>query len=208
MRLAVLISGRGSNLASLIRSASQGTFSIELVVSSKAEAKGLEIARRHEIKTCVVAASAFTDRTLYDRELARAIDRSNVDLVVLAGFMRILTPAFVEKYAGRMINIHPSLLPRHRGLNTHKRALEAGDREHGASVHFVTAELDGGPVIAQSNLTIKADETAADLADRVLGLEHCLLPQVVNLIASGRIQLADSLVVYDGRPLRSPLLIE
>ena len=207
MRVGVLISGRGSNLEALIRGSGQARYQVVFVASNRPDAPGLAIAAQRGIETRVVDSAGIRSRRQYDEQLAQAIDSANLDLIVLAGFMRILTADFVTRYSGRMINIHPSLLPRYRGLDTHQRALDAGDREHGASVHFVTPELDGGPVIAQSVIAVAPEDSAASLAERVLAKEHFLLPYVVGLFSEHRIQLQDSYVLYDGSPLTSPLIL-
>lgn len=206
----VLVSGSGSNLQALIDRRDAGLpITIRAVISNRADAFGLERARRHGIAAEVLDHRPYPDRESYERELIACIDRHRPGLVVLAGFMRILTPAFVEHYAGRMLNIHPSLLPKFRGLHTHQRAIETGEQEHGASVHFVTAELDGGPVIIQARLAVRPDEDAATLAARVLALEHVIYPRAVGWIAEGRVRLgADGRVWLDGLPLAAPVLIE
>lgn len=206
----VLVSGSGSNLQALIDRRDAGLpITIRAVISNRADAFGLERARRHGIAAEVLDHRPYPDRESYERELIACIDRHRPGLVVLAGFMRILTPAFVEHYAGRMLNIHPSLLPKFRGLHTHQRAIETGEQEHGASVHFVTAELDGGPVIIQARLAVRPDEDAATLAARVLALEHVIYPRAVGWIAEGRARLgADGRVWLDGLPLAAPVLIE
>jgi phosphoribosylglycinamide formyltransferase-1 len=202
----VLISGSGTNLQALIDGAAGGQpFRVCAVISNRPDVPGLQRARAAGIPTEVVDHTAFSDREGFDAALGDAIDGFAAELVVLAGFMRILSNAFVERFAGRMLNIHPSLLPAFPGLHTHRRALEAGAREHGASVHFVTAELDGGPVIAQARLAVAADDTEASLGARVLAREHILLPQVVCWFAEGRLRLREGQVWFDGHPLRAPL---
>jgi len=165
-------------------------------------------------RTCLVLAIAtlallprdFPDRAAFDRALADAVQRYEPGLVVLAGFMRILGAEFVDRFAGRLVNIHPSLLPKYRGLHTHRRALEAGEREHGASVHFVTRELDGGPVVIQARVPIRNDDDEASLAARVLAEEHRIYPECIGWFAAGRLQLRDGAVLLDGRMLASPLV--
>ena len=147
-------------------------------------------------------------RDRFEAALSQAIDASGAQLVLLAGFMRILSPAFVHRYRGRLLNIHPSLLPKFKGLDTHRRALEAGEREHGATVHFVTEELDGGPVIAQARVAVQADDGEQELAARVIREEHRIYPMVVGMIAAGRLQLLDGAIELDGAPLRGPLAEE
>ncbi len=209
-RVVVLISGSGSNLQALIDEATRSrVFAIVAVISNRADAFGLERARHAGIPAVVLDHRAYAGREPYEAELIALIDRYAPDLVVLAGFMRILTPAFVGHYAGRMLNIHPSLLPRYRGLQTHQRALEAGEREHGASVHFVTAELDGGPVVIQARLPIEAGEDTASLAARVLAHEHIIYPLAVSWFARGRLCLGDDGRAWlDGAPLAAPILLD
>lgn len=205
----VLISGGGTNLQALIDAAADGApFEIRAVISNRADAYGLERARRAGIPTQVLDHRQFRDRESFDRALAETIDAYQPELVLLAGFMRILTPEFVAHYQGRMLNIHPSLLPRFQGLNTHARALEAGETEHGASIHFVTEELDGGPVIIQARVPVKQDDTPETLAARVLEQEHRIYPLVVKWIAEGRLALDDDRVLFDGKPLARPLRLE
>lgn len=205
----VLISGSGSNLQALIDGA-QGDLPIDLraVVSNRADAFGLERARRGGIATEVVNHKDFPDRAAYDQALIRCIDRYQPGLVALAGFMRILTPEFVHHYAGRMFNIHPSLLPKFQGLHTHQRALEAGETAHGASVHFVTEELDGGPVILQARVPVEPGDDADRLAARVLKREHLIYPTAVRWFAQGRLAMRDHRVVFDGTPLVAPVMVE
>ncbi|HYN77379.1 MAG TPA: phosphoribosylglycinamide formyltransferase [Lamprocystis sp. (in: g-proteobacteria)] len=209
LAVVVLISGGGSNLQALIEAQSHWPYRIVAVVSNEAAAGGLALARRADIPTEILSHRGFADRSAYDQALAAIIDRHAPGLVVLAGFMRILTPALVARYAGRMLNIHPSLLPKFRGLNTHRQALEAGAADHGASVHFVTAELDGGPVIAQTRVPILPGDDPPTLAARVLVQEHRLLPRVVGWFAQGRLQLTpDGQVRLDGAILSAPWRLE
>ncbi|MBK7469373.1 MAG: phosphoribosylglycinamide formyltransferase [Betaproteobacteria bacterium] len=191
MNIVVLISGRGSNLAALLDAKLPAT--VAAVISNKADAAGLALARAHGIPALVVAHRDYASRDAFDAALAAAIDRHAPALVVLAGFMRILTPGFVGRYAGRLINIHPSLLPSFTGLDTHRRALAAGVKIHGCTVHFVTPELDHGPIIAQAAVPVLEDDTEVTLAARVLAEEHRILPQAVRWFAQGR------LVIFDGR---------
>ncbi len=206
----VLISGSGSNLQALIDGAAgdELPIRIEAVISNEPDAFGLERARRAGIAAEVVDHRAFDSREAFDQALMAAIDRHQPGLVVLAGFMRILTPAFVHHYAGRLLNIHPSLLPKYQGLHTHRRALEAGDVEHGASVHFVTEELDGGPVILQAKVPVLPGDTPERLAARVLEKEHRIYPLVVKWFAQGRLRLDGDGVLFDGHPLPRPLLLD
>lgn len=203
----VLVSGHGSNLQALIDAQAAGRLegAVTAVVSNRPDAYALERAARHGIPTEVVLAEDYPDRAAFDAELAKRIDQYRPDLLVLAGFMRILTPEFVQHYAGRMLNIHPSLLPKYRGLHTHRRALEAGDTEHGASVHFVTEELDGGPVVVQVMVPIGPDDNENTLAGRVQACEHKVYPLVVNWFAEGRLRLTDGVVTLDGERLNEPV---
>ncbi|MBV5286183.1 MAG: phosphoribosylglycinamide formyltransferase [Methyloversatilis discipulorum] len=183
----ILISGRGSNMRSIVE-AGLGA-NVRAVISNRPDAGGLAYAREHGIATAVVDHTQHPDRAAFDHALAQEIDRHAPDLVVLAGFMRILTPGFVEHYAGRMINIHPSLLPAFTGLHTHRRAIEAGCRIAGVTVHFVTGELDGGPIIAQTAVPVLASDDEATLAARVLAQEHLLYPRVVRWFLEDRLTL-------------------
>ena len=196
-RITVLISGRGSNLAALVDAEGEGSLGggVSAVISSRPDSAGLSIARRHEIATEVIDARAFADRDACDIALAAAVDASEPDLVVLAGFMRILAAAFVRRYQGRMLNIHPSLLPAYPGLDTHRRALADGPRVHGCTVHYVTPEVDHGPIVAQRSLEVVDGDDPESLAARVLALEHQLLPAAVRAWCAGR-------HVIDGRPDR------
>ncbi|KRE90785.1 phosphoribosylglycinamide formyltransferase [Frateuria sp. Soil773] len=208
LRVAVLASGRGSNLAALIDARSRGALPVEFVLvgSDKADAGALRLAEATGIPTLALDPRGYPDRRAFDLDLFARIAASGADLLVLAGFMRILDGEALAPWAGRMINIHPSLLPKYRGLHTHRRALQAGDAEHGASVHYVTAELDGGPVIAQARLAVDPAEDEHLLAQRLLPLEHRLLPAVVGLIADGRLRLEGHGVILDGSRLPAPLL--
>ena len=199
----VLISGSGSNLQALIDSIAQGAnpARIAAVISNRADAYGLVRAQNAGIATAVLDHKRFDGREAFDAALIQAIDAHQPDLVVLAGFMRILTPSFVQHYAGRLLNIHPSLLPRHKGLHTHQRALEAGDAEHGCSVHFVTEELDGGPLVVQAVLPVAADDSADSLAQRVHRQEHRIYPLAVRWFAEGRLRLGAQGAMLDGQPL-------
>jgi phosphoribosylglycinamide formyltransferase-1 len=190
-RCVVLISGRGSNLSAMLKATAQTEFPAEIVavISNKPDATGLVLAQQAGVSTQVVPSMGVTDRDVYDQTLRSAIEQYAPDLVILAGFMRILTPAFVNHYAGRMINIHPSLLPAFTGMHTHQRALEAGVRIHGCTVHFVTAELDHGPIIAQAAVPVLADDDASTLAARVLREEHRIYPAAVRWFAEGRLSI-------------------
>lgn len=203
----VLISGTGSNLQSLIDARNAGTLDVDLrrVISNRPAARGLERARQAGIEPVPLDHEAFDGREPFDAALAEAIEAAEPGLIVLAGFMRILTDEFVERFQGRMINLHPSLLPAYRGLHTYERCLADGVTEHGTSVHFVTAELDGGPVIAQAPVTVRPDETPESLRQRVQAREHVLLPEVVRWFAAGRVSLDDGRVRFDGEPLATPI---
>jgi len=178
LKAVVLISGRGSNLHALIRAQQAGTLDIDFaaVISNRPEAAGLQLAAAEQITTEVVDHTLYEGRTAYDQALIKVIDQHQPELLILAGFMRILTPELVRHYAGRLINIHPSLLPRFKGLHTHQQALDAGATTHGASVHFVSEELDGGPVFLQASVAVEADDEAERLAARGLEQEHRLYP--------------------------------
>lgn len=196
----VLISGRGSNLRAILDSIERDHLpaTVAAVVSNRAGAPGLQQARDAGIPCRVLGAKTFADRTAYDQALMDIIDAYRPGLVVLAGFMRILTPEFVRHYAGRLINIHPSLLPAFKGLDTHTRALAAGAATHGASVHFVTEDLDSGPVIAQAQVAVAPDDTPETLAARVLEQEHRLYPLAIRWFAQGRLTVKDGEVLLDG----------
>ncbi len=185
--IVILISGRGSNMQAML--AAKLPCRIAAVISNKADARGLETARAHGIPTAVVAHAEHASRELFDAALAAEIDRHRPDLVVLAGFMRILGEAFVRRYAGRLMNIHPSLLPAFPGLDTHRRALAAGCRVHGCTVHFVTPALDNGPVVIQAAVPVHADDSETALAARVLAQEHVVYPQAVRWFLEGRLSL-------------------
>lgn len=190
-RITVLVSGRGSNLEALLDAERAGAFagSITHVISNRPDAGALAIARRHGVSTQVVDHRAYPSRDAFDRALIAAIDRSEPDLVVLAGFMRVLGRDAVTRYAGRLINIHPSLLPAYPGLHTHARALADGASLHGCTVHFVTPEVDVGPIIGQAAVPVRGDDDEASLAARVLALEHRLLPDAVRMFCAGRLVL-------------------
>jgi formyltetrahydrofolate-dependent phosphoribosylglycinamide formyltransferase len=182
-RVAVLISGRGTNLQALI-DARQDAYEIVLVISNAPNAEGLEKARRAGIETLVIDHTRFgKDREAFEREIDRALGAHAIDIVALAGFMRVLTPFFVRAWAGRLVNIHPSLLPKYPGTKTHQRALDAGDRDHGASVHLVVEEVDAGEILGQATLRIEPGDTAETLAERLLPLEHELYPRCLEKLA-------------------------
>jgi len=206
----VLISGTGSNLRAIAAQATAGTLpvTIRAVVSDRADAAGLAWARDSGFTTVALSPRDFPDRPQYDRALAETVARFEPGLVVLAGFMRILGPEFVDRFAGRLVNIHPSLLPAYRGLHTHRRVLEAGDPVHGASVHFVTRELDGGPVVLQSRVPVRDDDDEATLSARVLAEEHRIYPECIGWFAAGRLQLRAGIVMLDDQPLLAPVVRE
>jgi phosphoribosylglycinamide formyltransferase-1 len=208
LRLAVLISGRGSNMQAVARACRDGRIHAEIVVvvADRDTAGGLAIARELGIPTEVVPWKALADRTASERELANVLEAHRAEIIVLAGFMRVLSPEFAQRFAGRLINIHPALLPKYRGLDTHRRCLAAGDREHGASVHFATAELDGGPVVLQSRLDVHPAETEEQLAARVLATEHVILPRVLGWLADGRLTWREERGWLDGKPLDAPIV--
>ncbi|MFN2310095.1 MAG: phosphoribosylglycinamide formyltransferase [Gammaproteobacteria bacterium] len=206
LAIVILISGRGSNMQAILAQAARGELAVDIraVISNRPDAPGLAAARAAGVPTEVIDHRGHASRDSYDHALQTAIDAYAPALVVLAGFMRILTPGFVRHYAGRLINIHPSLLPAFRGLDTHQRALAAGAQEHGASVHFVTEELDGGPVIAQAVVPVHPGECADSLAARVLDTEHRLYPAVIGWFAAGRLGYRDGMIYLDGQALREP----
>ena len=210
MRVVVLVSGRGSNLEALIAAQQRGELPIRIVgvMSDKRKARALQVARDSNIDAIHLDPNGFKDRASYDLALFANIAGLNPDLIVLAGFMRILDPLAFAPWLGRIINIHPSLLPLYPGLHTHRRVLEAGDSRHGASVHFVTSELDGGPVIAQTLIDITSDDTEETLAFRLLAGEHELLKSCIDLISRGRVAWSDGEVIFDGKSLQAPLQFE
>jgi phosphoribosylglycinamide formyltransferase 1 len=210
-RVAILISGRGSNMASLIEAAQAADFPAEiaLVLSNRPDAEGLERAKEAGIATLAINHKAFPDRESFDRALDEALVKHDIAFICLAGFMRVLTDWFVERWSGRMINIHPSLLPLYRGTQTHRRALADGVLVHGCTVHFVVPELDAGPIVAQAAVPVIPGDTEDSLAARVLAQEHALYPQALRMICSGQARLEGGRVVFtegwdSGRALRSP----
>lgn len=200
--IVILISGRGSNMEAVVRAAraEQWPARIAAVISNKPDAGGLQFAQANGIPTAAVANQDYASRAEFDAALHQQIDRFSPDLVVLAGFMRILTPAFIAHYAGRILNIHPSLLPLFPGLHTHQQALDAGQKLHGASVHFVTAELDHGPVVAQAVIDVLPGDTADTLAARVLVQEHQLYPRAIRLFVEDRLSIVDRDVLIAAAP--------
>jgi phosphoribosylglycinamide formyltransferase-1 len=203
-RVAVLISGRGSNMAALIEAAKDNDYPAEiaLVLSNRPNAGGLGVARAAGIATDVVDHAAFgKDRAAFDRALQAVLEKYRIDIVCLAGFMRLLTPGFVAQWPERMLNIHPALLPAFKGLDTHKRALAAGAKMHGATVHFVVAEMDAGPIVAQGAVAVHTGDSEAALAARVLAVEHRIYPAALKLVAEGRVQVVNGQCLIDGMPV-------
>lgn len=209
-RLAVLISGNGSNLQAIIDACRSGQLNAEvaLVLSNRPQAYGLERARNAGIDTMTLDHKDYADRAAFDAALAGKLEQADVDWIVLAGFMRILTTAFVERFLGRLINIHPSLLPKYPGLDTHARALEANDDEHGATVHFVTPTVDAGPAILQGRLAIQAGDTADDLQRRVYTLEHQIYPVAIQWLIEGKVAFEDGKATWLHRPICIPGLLD
>ncbi len=199
--IVILISGNGSNLQAIMDNSANGNYRISGVISNKADAYGLLRAQQSNIATQVIDHKQYASRDLFDNALAKAIDAYNPGLVVLAGFMRILGADFVKHYQGRILNIHPSLLPAYPGTNTHQRVLDAGEKQHGVSVHFVTEELDGGPVIAQESIAIEPTDDADSLAEKIHQKEHILYPTVVSWFADGRLHLDGNDAYLDERLL-------
>jgi phosphoribosylglycinamide formyltransferase 1 len=210
LRVVVLVSGRGSNLKAIAAQADAGVLPIriEAVVSDRADAGALDWARERGVPVAALSPRDFADRDAYGRALGELVAVHAPKLVVLAGFMRILSDEFVLRFAGRLLNIHPSLLPLYPGLHTHRRALAAGDLEHGASVHFVTPELDGGPVVLQARVPVLPGDDEDSLAARVLRQEHVIYPRVIDWFATGRLALRDGAPWLDGRSLDAPLLLD
>ena len=202
-RIVVLISGSGTNLQAIIDACNDVDYpgSVVGVVSNKLDAYGLTRANNAEIKTLALSHKVFATREAYDEELVKKIDEFKPDIIVLAGFMRILTPRFVQHFQGRLINIHPSLLPKYQGLNTHQRAIDSGDKEHGVSVHFVTEELDGGPVILQAKVPVFDEDKSDDLAARVHEQEHRIYPLVIKWLCESRLTMTNEQAVLDGNIL-------
>ncbi|MDI6634721.1 phosphoribosylglycinamide formyltransferase [Pantoea dispersa] len=202
-KLVVLISGNGSNLQSILDACESGRIngSVAAVFSNKASAYGLTRAQQASVPAHALSAQDFPDRDAFDRQLMQQIDAYAPDLVVLAGYMRILSPAFVAHYHDRLLNIHPSLLPKYPGLHTHRQALASGDAEHGTSVHFVTDELDGGPIILQARVPVFADDDEAEISARVQHQEHAIYPLVISWFIEGRLQMRAGKAWLDGEPL-------
>jgi phosphoribosylglycinamide formyltransferase-1 len=207
-RVVVLISGRGSNINALIEATGDPAYPAEIVgvIADKADAKGLSVAAAREIETVAITKADHADKAAMDEALDAKLRELRADIVCLAGYMRLLSPAFTEKWAGRLINIHPSLLPLFKGLDTHQRALQEGMRIHGCSVHFVTAEMDGGPIIAQAAVPILPNDDAETLAARVLGVEHQLYPLALRLVAEGKARMENGRAVLSGVGAEGSLL--
>lgn len=205
MRIAVLISGKGSNLQALIDQADQARYEIGLVLSNRPHAEGLKKAEQAGIPTAILDHSQFESREAFDTAMIQVIDNHKIEAVILAGFMRILTPIFTDHFLGRMLNIHPSLLPKYPGLNTHQRALDADDKEHGLSIHFVTSELDGGPVILQAKVPVTNQDTAETLQKKIQLQEHIAYPLVTDWLASGDLIFKNNQVWYKNALLTTPI---
>jgi phosphoribosylglycinamide formyltransferase-1 len=209
-RVAILISGRGSNMAALIEAAGDPDYPAEiaLVVANRPDAAGLKVATAAGIRTAVVDHTRFAkDREAFERALHGELEASRIDIVCLAGFMRLLTPWFVGRWESRLLNIHPALLPAFKGLDTHARALAGGVKIHGASVHFVVAATDSGPIIAQGAVPVRDDDTAETLAARVLAVEHRIYPLALRLVAEGRVRVTDGRCLIDGAGVPSGILV-
>lgn len=207
-RLVVLISGQGRNLQALIEAQQKGSLGAQIVavISNRADAQGLERARAAKLPIKVVPHTAYTERAVFDDALAQAIEHYHPDIIVMAGFMRVMGDGFIRRFRGRLLNIHPSLLPKYPGLKTHQRAIEAGDAEHGATVHFVTEELDGGPLIIQGRLSLKPQDEALSLAERVMqDIELKIYPQAVAWMARDELSLRGATVVFREQALKMPL---
>ncbi|MDO8878581.1 MAG: phosphoribosylglycinamide formyltransferase [Pseudolabrys sp.] len=204
MRVAVLISGRGSNMAALIEAAKDKSYpaEISLVLSNRPDAGGLVTARANGIATAIVDHKLFgKDRAAVDAAMQQVLEAHRIDIVCLAGFMRLLSPGFVGQWQNRMLNIHPALLPAFKGLDTHKRAIEAGAKRHGATVHFVVPEMDAGPIIMQGAVAVRPDDTEEALAARVLAVEHRIYPAALRLVAENRVSVIDGRCLIDGAPV-------
>jgi len=197
----VLISGSGSNLQSLIDNSKNIDLEISCVISNNPDAYGLERAKKANIETKILDHSEFSSRESYDDSLKEIIEKFNPEVIILAGFMRILTAKFVNHFLGKVLNIHPSLLPKYPGLHTHQRVIDAGDKVHGVTVHFVTPELDGGPIIAQKEIEVYSDDDADSLAKRLLIEEHIIYPKVISWFTSGVIKLKNNAAYLEGRKL-------
>ena len=206
-RAAILISGSGSNLQSFIDQVAAGRLDLDIaiVVSNRSDAFGLQRAAQANIASVCIEHGAYEDRESFDRAIATELDEQKVDLLILAGFMRILSPWFVKHYEGRILNIHPALLPAYPGLDTHQRVLDAGDSWHGSTVHFVTEDLDGGPLVLQGRLPVTPDQNAEDLAARVQAVEHQIYPEAAGLFANGDLRFHNGNAVLGGKTLSEPI---
>ena len=207
-RTAILVSGSGTNLQAFIDAVAAGSLDLDLCVvfSNNPNAFGLERAENAGIPTACIRHGDFPDRESFDRAVITELDRWNPELLILAGFMRILSPAFVSHYEGKILNIHPALLPKYPGLNTHQRVLDAGDEWHGSTVHFVTEELDGGPRILQGRLPVDPQESADELQHRVQAIEHKIYPEAAGLVGSGRVVFRNGRAWIDGELADEPIL--
>jgi len=207
-RTAILISGSGTNLQAFIDAVANGDLDLDLCVvfSNRPDAYGLQRAAKAGIPTACIEHGDYPDRESFDHAVIAELERFNPDLLILAGFMRILSPGFVAHYEGRILNIHPALLPKYPGLNTHQRALDAGDEWHGSTVHFVTEELDGGPRILQGRLRITPGESADELQTRVQAVEHRIYPEAAGLVGSRRVVFRDGEAIIDGKPAPEPMV--
>lgn len=207
---AILISGSGTNLQSFIDKTGAGELDLDIavVLSNKPGVAGLDRARKARIPVECVEHGGYPDRESFDAALKETLNRYSPDLIILAGFMRILTPVFIDHFAGRIFNIHPSLLPQYPGLDTHQRAIDAGDQWAGSTVHFVTEELDGGPLVIQGRVPVARDDTARSLAARVLKVEHQIYPEAAALFAAGRLEHRDGTAWLDGQRLEKPIAFD
>jgi len=205
-RAIAMISGRGSNLQAILDAIAEKKLNLDIcaVVSNRCKALGLEPAKKKSIATHCVDNKDYPNRESYDRALLATMEPYHAELIIMAGFMRILTPTFIEHYQGKILNIHPSLLPKYRGLNTHQRALDNHEPEHGASVHFVTAELDGGPIIIQSRVPVLDNDTEDSLSKRVLQQEHKIYPLAIKWFTQGRLEMIGNIAYLDGNALQKP----
>jgi len=208
LRLAILISGRGSNMVAIVRACLEGRIAARpvAVIADRADAAGLASGRKLGVESLTVSGAQVRDSVGFERSLQTTLKEREVEFIALAGFMRILSAAFVAEYLGRMFNVHPALLPAYRGLHTHRRVLAAHDTVHGASVHFVTADLDSGPVVLQSKVAVEPDDTEATLEARVLATEHIIYPRVLGWYAERRLRWREGIVWFDGAPLRAPMV--
>ena len=203
MKLAVLISGNGSNLQAIIDAIQSGQLNAEIsvVISNRSDAYGITRAKQAGIQSSVIDSSQFTLQDEFEAQISSVLEQHPVDIIVLAGFMKILSAAFVNRYLGKLINIHPSLLPKYQGLHTHKRALEAADTKHGATVHYVIPELDSGPIILQASVPIREDDDIETLANRVHEIEHQIYPEAIRRLASSQVQFINGAVEFENSPI-------